>query len=82
MPVCIREVGSRRASRPRIMTYPFFRVSVQVMIAKTIFFAKTFPPIRRKSFVRKKVFAITGQDEIRHTARRTLTAPPVTSATE
>jgi hypothetical protein len=38
-------------------------------------------PIRRKSFARKKVFAIIRQDEIRHIARRTPTAPAVTPAT-
>jgi hypothetical protein len=42
MPVFIRELGSPRAPHARIRTYPFFRISVHVMIAKTLFFAKTF----------------------------------------
>jgi hypothetical protein len=37
-----RRARGPRPAPPRTVTYPFFRISVQLMIAKTLFFAKTF----------------------------------------
>jgi hypothetical protein len=74
----VRKGARPRPTQPRIGAYPVFRISVQVMITKTIFFAKTFYTYSTGFLRQKKIFAIIGQDEVRHVAFRASIAPAVT----
>jgi hypothetical protein len=46
--------GGPGPALPRIVTYPVFRVSVQLMITKTLLFAKTFCSYSMRNLREKK----------------------------